>query len=110
MTFLTSFPLGNNGAERFLKENDQYDTLVVGKYCEKRDPNLAFIAYSKGQNDLELINVTSENSMFKAQARYLLERADSEVWDYVLSPNNMHRRSLVDQVISTAVPEYVSFS
>lgn len=95
----------NNNPEKFLKENDQYDTLVVGKYCEKRDPNLAYIAYRKGQNDLELINITNENAMFKAQARYLLERADSEVWDYVLSENNMHRRSLVDQVISTAVPE-----
>jgi clathrin heavy chain len=66
---------------------------------------LAFIAYSKGNNDLELINVTNENAMFKAQARYLLERADSEVWDFVLNENNMHRRSLVDQVTSTAVPE-----
>ncbi|KAI8935959.1 hypothetical protein NX059_007464 [Plenodomus lindquistii] len=94
----------NNNPEKFLTENDQYDTLVVGKYCEKRDPNLALLAYSKGQNDLELINITNENAMFKAQARYLLERADSEVWDFVLSPNNMHRRSLVDQVTSTAVP------
>ncbi|KAH3915827.1 clathrin heavy chain [Parastagonospora nodorum] len=94
----------NNNPEKFLKENDQYDTLSVGKYCEKRDPSLAFIAYEKGQNDLELIHITNENAMFKAQARYLLERADSEIWDYVLSPNNMHRRSLVDQVTSTAVP------
>jgi clathrin heavy chain len=31
----------NNAPEKFLKENDQYDTQVVGKYCEKRDPNLA---------------------------------------------------------------------
>lgn len=95
----------NNDPEKFLKENDQYDTLTVGKYCEKRDPNLAYIAYRKGQNDLELINITNENSMFRAQARYLLEREDLEVWNYVLSPNNIHRRSLVDQVISTAVPE-----
>ncbi|PBP22624.1 clathrin heavy chain [Diplocarpon rosae] len=95
----------NNNPERFLKENDQYDPLTVGKYCEKRDPNLAFIAYSKGNNDLELVNITNENSMFKAQARYLLERADTELWSFVLSPNNIHRRSVVDQVISTAVPE-----
>jgi clathrin heavy chain len=94
----------NNSPEKFLRENDQYDTLTVGKYCEKRDPSLALIAYEKGQNDLELIEITNENAMFKAQARYLLERADSEIWDYVLSPNNMHRRSLVDQVTSTAVP------
>ena len=88
-----------------MKENDLYDTLVVGKYCEKRDPNLAYISYRKGQNDLELINITNENSMFRAQARYLLERADPEVWSFVLNDNNGHRRSLVDQVIATAVPE-----
>lgn len=95
----------NNNPTAFLKENDQYDTLVVGKYCQQRDPNLAFIAYRKGQNDLELISITNENSMFKSQARYLLERADKELWAFVLSPNNMHRRSVIDQVISTAVPE-----
>jgi clathrin heavy chain len=54
---------------------------------------------------LELISITNENAMFRAQARYLLERADAEIWSYVLSENNIHRRSLVDQVISTAVPE-----
>jgi len=96
----------NNDPEKFLKDNNnQYDPLVVGKYCEKRDPNLAFIAYSKGQNDLELINITNENAMFRAQARYLVDREDQEVWKYVLSPNNIHRRALVDQVIATAVPE-----
>ncbi|EHA53174.1 clathrin heavy chain [Pyricularia oryzae 70-15] len=95
----------NNNPEKFLKENDQYDSLVVGKYCEKRDPNLAYIAYRKGGNDLELVNITNENSMYKAQARYLLERADRELWMFVLSENNIHRRSVVDQVTSTAVPE-----
>jgi clathrin heavy chain len=95
----------NNNPEKFLKENDQYDTLVVGKYCEKRDPNLAYISYRKGSNDLELINITNENSMYRAQARYLLERADAEIWSFVLNSNNIHRRSMVDQVTSTAVPE-----
>ncbi|CAC9895743.1 unnamed protein product [Aureobasidium pullulans] len=95
----------NNDPEKFLKENDMYDTMIVGKYCEKRDPNLAYIAYRKGQNDLELIEITNDNAMFRAQARYLLEREDLEIWNYVLSSNNMHRRSLVDQVIATAVPE-----
>ncbi|KXJ91379.1 clathrin heavy chain [Microdochium bolleyi] len=95
----------NNNPEKFLKENDQYDTLSVGKYCEKRDPNLAYIAYQKGQNDLELINITNENSMYRAQARYLLDRSDRELWTFVLSENNMHRRSVIDQVVATAVPE-----
>lgn len=95
----------NNNPEKFLRENDLYDPLTVGKYCEKRDPNLASIAYTKGQNDLELISITNENGMFRQQARYLLERADAEIWSYVLSENNVHRRSLVDQVVATAVPE-----
>ena len=95
----------NNNPEKFLKENDMYDPLTVGKYCEKRDPNLAYIAYRKGQNDLELINITNENSMFKAQSRYLLERADPEIWAFVLNENNSQRRPLVDQVVATAVPE-----
>ena len=95
----------NNNPEKFLKENDLYDSLTVGKYCEKRDPSLACIAYTKGQNDLELISITNENSMFRQQARYLLDRADAEIWSYVLNPDNVHRRSLVDQVVATAVPE-----
>ena len=43
--------------------------------------------------------------MFRAQARYLLERADPEVWGFALGDNNTYRRSLIDQVTSTAVPE-----
>lgn len=86
-----------------MKNEENYDTLVLGKYAEKRDPSLAFIAYSKGQNDLELINVTNENSMFKAQAKYLLDRGDGEVWSFVLSENNLFRRSVVDQVIASGV-------
>ncbi len=47
----------NNNAERFLRENPFYDSKVVGKYCEKRDPHLACIAYERGQCDEELIHV-----------------------------------------------------
>lgn len=95
----------NNNPEKFLKENDQYDTLIVGKYCEKRDPFLAYIAYEKGQNDAELISITNDNSMFKYQARYLLERSDLGLWSQVLTDDNINRRQLVDQVVGTAIPE-----
>ena len=43
--------------------------------------------------------------MFKQQARYVLERADTDVWNFVLNDSNMYRRSLVDAVVATAVPE-----
>lgn len=49
----------NNNPERFLRENPYYDSRVVGKYCEKRDPHLACVAYERGQCDQELINVRS---------------------------------------------------
>ncbi|KAK6458196.1 uncharacterized protein RJT20DRAFT_126152 [Scheffersomyces xylosifermentans] len=95
----------NNSPEKFLQENSNYDTLAVGKYCEKRDPYLAYIAYSKGGNDDELINITNENKMYKYQARYLLAKSDFGLWSKVLQEENVHRRQLVDQVISTGIPE-----
>lgn len=57
----------NNNPERFLRENPYYDSRVVGKYCEKRDPHLACVAYERGQCDQELINVrtkSKKNLMF----------------------------------------------
>lgn len=50
----------NNTPERFLKENPFYDSTVVGRYCEKRDPHLACVAYERGQCDLELIKVCTQ--------------------------------------------------
>ncbi|CCE62974.1 hypothetical protein TPHA_0D03380 [Tetrapisispora phaffii CBS 4417] len=95
----------NNGPEKFLKENDQYDTLDVGRYCEKRDPFLAYIAYDKGNNDQDLIRITNDNSMYKYQARYLLKRSDSELWNSVLSSENVHRQQLIEAVNSVGIPE-----
>lgn len=47
----------NNNPERFLRENPYYDSRIVGKYCEKRDPHFACLAYERGQCDAELVNV-----------------------------------------------------
>lgn len=41
----------------FFRENQFYDSKIVGKYCEKRDPHLACVAYERGQCDMELIQV-----------------------------------------------------
>ncbi|KAF8327169.1 clathrin heavy chain 1 [Cantharellus anzutake] len=95
----------NNNPEAFLKENNLYEPLVVGKYCEARDPYLAYIAYAKGFCDEELIGITNANSMFKHQARYLVKRCRLELWAQVLVPSNDHRRQLIDQVTAVAIPE-----
>lgn len=95
----------NNNPERFLKENQFYDSKVVGKYCEKRDPHLACIAYERGSCDKELIKVCNENSLFKSEARYLVKRRDPELWVEVLIESNPFRRQLIDQVVQTALSE-----
>ncbi|KAF9962551.1 hypothetical protein BGZ72_003150 [Mortierella alpina] len=95
----------NNNPEPFLKNNAFYDPRTIGKYCEKRDPYLAFIAYERGQCDVELVEITNNNSMFKHQARYLVKRRDGNLWAHVLSNDNPSRRALIDQVVATALPE-----
>jgi len=95
----------NNNPERFLKENQFYNSNVVGKYCEKRDPHLACVAYERGQCDRELINVCNENSLFKSEARYLVRRRDPELWAEVLNESNPYKRQLIDQVVQTALSE-----
>ncbi|XP_045770573.1 clathrin heavy chain isoform X2 [Maniola jurtina] len=95
----------NNNPERFLKENQFYDSRVVGRYCEKRDPHLACVAYERGQCDRELIAVCNDNSLFKTQARYLVRRRDQDLWLEVLSESNPFKRQLIDQVVQTALSE-----
>eukprot|EP00730_Choanoeca_flexa_P006582 TRINITY_DN12179_c0_g1_i1.p1 TRINITY_DN12179_c0_g1~~TRINITY_DN12179_c0_g1_i1.p1 ORF type:complete len:1670 (+),score=638.03 TRINITY_DN12179_c0_g1_i1:88-5097(+) len=95
----------NTNAERFLKENQHYDSAVVGKYCEKRDPQMAFVVYERGQCDQELIAVCHANALFKNEARYLVKRRDMDLWAQVLNEENEHRRSLIDQVVQTALHE-----
>ncbi|KZV62300.1 clathrin heavy chain [Peniophora sp. CONT] len=64
-----------------------YEPLIIGKFCEALEPTLVYIAYAKGFCDDELIAMTKENS---AQ---------------VVNPETIHRRQLIDQVVSTAMPE-----
>jgi len=91
--------------DRFLKENKFYDSTVVGKYCEKRDPQLAFVVYERGVCDQDIIRVCNENSLFKNQARYLVRKQSSELWAQVLGETNQFRRQLIDQVVQTALNE-----
>lgn len=48
----------------FNRENQYYDSRTVGKYCEKRDPHLACVAYERGQCDEELIKVTHVTCLY----------------------------------------------
>jgi len=95
----------NNNPQHFLQSNEFYDSVEVGKYCESRDPHLAYVAYRRGQCDQELIEVCNKHGFYKPQARYLVERADLELWGLVLAEESEHRRALIDQVVAVALPE-----
>ncbi|KAE9389774.1 ARM repeat-containing protein [Gymnopus androsaceus JB14] len=95
----------NNNPEAFLKDNNLYKPLVVGNFCEKRDPYFAYIAYAKGFCNDELIAITNDNTMLKQQARYLVKRRQPELWAQVLVSDNLHHRALIDQIVATALPE-----
>ena len=106
----------NRDPVSFLTNDQWYDPAVLGKYCEKLDPSLAFIAYKRagGACDQDLIRVTTAHGLFKDQARYLVEKQDLELWATVLTPpeeeqpgdtSEQNRRSLIDQVVQTALPE-----
>ena len=57
----------NKDPQNFLINNQFYDSKVVGKYCEERNPDLAYTAYKRawGECDDELIEVTNKNYLFK---------------------------------------------
>lgn len=92
-------------AEQFLETNDFYDPLVLGKYCENRDPNLSYIAYKKGHCNEELIELTTRNGMWKQLARHLVKEQNLELWAQVLRNNTPERKHLVEAVQQTALPE-----
>jgi clathrin heavy chain len=97
----------NNDAKNFIMNNQHYDCKEVGAYCETRDHTLAFLAYKKawGKCDDELIALSNKNNMFRLQARYCVERMDLELWKKVLSEENQFKKSLIEQVIQSALPD-----
>ena len=99
----------NREPVQFLSNNQFYEPAVLGKYCEKLDPSLAFLAYKKagGSCDEDLLRVTTENGLFKDQARYLVEKQDLELWATILNADDEtgSKRSLIDSIVQFALPE-----
>lgn len=95
----------NINPEHFLETNAYYDSRDVGRFCERRDPYLAFVAFKRGNCDEEVLEVTNAHQLFKDQARYLVDRCEPELYEQVLAEDNEHRSLVVDQIISTALPE-----
>lgn len=88
----------NKDPQTFLINNQYYDSKVVGKYCEESNPELAFTAYKRawGECDDEVIQVTNKNYLYRLQARYLVERQSEDLWAKVLTPENTHRKEVIE--------------
>ncbi|KAJ1426287.1 hypothetical protein B484DRAFT_397626 [Ochromonadaceae sp. CCMP2298] len=105
----------NRDPLQFLTNNQFYDPKVIGAFCEKLDPQLAFVAYkhAHGECDDDLVRVAQENGLFKDLARYLVEKQDLDLWQRVLKPEGIaegepmppSHRYLLDQVVQTALPD-----
>ncbi|OMJ15847.1 Clathrin heavy chain 1 [Smittium culicis] len=98
--------------EHFLRTNTLYDGLLIGSFCENRDPNLAFIAYSSpqslGSTDSKLVDLAISSSMFKQLAKYVLQRKDNSLWSLVLNNSEISaasRKSFIDQVVGFGISE-----
>lgn len=52
-----------------------------------------------------MIECTNKNQLYRLQAQYLVSRQNKELWASVLRSDNEHRREVIDQVVSTALPE-----
>lgn len=103
-------------SREFIQHNGEYDHKSLGLFCEKRDPNLAFMCYASDNTDTmesgpDLIRVSNENSLQKLLARFLVRKASDILWDVALStetnPVEENRKNLIDKVITLAIPEAV---
>ncbi|GFY82277.1 clathrin, heavy chain [Actinidia rufa] len=90
----------NNNLEHFLSINPYYDSRVVDKYCEKRDPNLAVVAYCKD-------NVTMNLLMYQIRTPSLTYRRGMWLKGWLVTCGRKFSTlgMILDQVVSTALPE-----
>ena len=79
---------GNNNAERFLRENPYYDSKVVGKYCEKRDPHLACVAYERGNCDRYVTHIGIVSSSESSEDR------DADQFIFLLDPDPTYKKGV----------------
>eukprot|EP00767_Chilomastix_cuspidata_P001586 gnl/Chilomastix_cuspidata/171.p1 GENE.gnl/Chilomastix_cuspidata/171~~gnl/Chilomastix_cuspidata/171.p1 ORF type:complete len:1855 (+),score=838.99 gnl/Chilomastix_cuspidata/171:43-5565(+) len=99
-------------ARDFIQTNPYFNHNELGHFCEKREPTLSFMCYatdSTANSYADIIRVSNENALHKNLARFLVNKDDPEVWGIALgeetNPEEGDRKSLIDQVISTAIPE-----
>ena len=95
----------NQNPEQYLLTNNYYNALDVGKHCEARNPALAVTAYIHGKCSDALVEVTTNYSMWKEQAAYLVDTLDEALWQRVLKDDSEARGHLVEHLVGQVLPE-----
>jgi hypothetical protein len=77
---------------------------VIGNFCEKLHPHLAFVAYKHARRvcDAELVKVATENGLFEDLARYLVDELDLKLWRKVLMSSSTEGRTAIIQALLIA--------
>ncbi|EDO05779.1 uncharacterized protein BBOV_IV001820 [Babesia bovis T2Bo] len=72
-------------AEQFLSTNKIYDRSIIGRFCEDRDPMLAYLVYSEAQLDSDVLRLCIGNGFYKMLAAYALKRSSPSLWHDIFS-------------------------
>eukprot|EP00964_Phaeocystis_antarctica_P050927 scaffold29677_cov73-Phaeocystis_antarctica.AAC.1 len=104
----------NNRPEEYLSTNIYYNSKVVGECCEKRDPQLSFLAYKRGMCVDELVDVTNRHGLYEQHACFLVERSTSgpkvltEVEGETRPPPPCHRLGGADRAARDQKPRRIT--
>ncbi|GFE55454.1 clathrin heavy chain [Babesia ovis] len=93
-------------AENFLLTNKFYDRAIIGRFCEERDPMLAYLIYSEAQLDNDVLRLCIANNLHKMLASYALKRTSSTLWRDIVSGttevNADHRKQVCEELVTLA--------
>ncbi|ORM41265.1 Clathrin heavy chain 1 [Babesia sp. Xinjiang] len=94
-------------AENFLLTNKHYDRTVIGRFCEERDPMLAYLIYYEAQLDSDVLRLCLANGFHKMLASYALKRSSTSLWrDIVVSNSSTissdDRKRVCEELVSLA--------
>lgn len=90
-----------------MKENHQYNTLVVGKYCEKRDPYLTYIAYENGQNRDRITLQLTTHCTIHGEEEYKSLRDSVDSFDRYDSLDLVERLEKHDLIFSRQIADHL---
>ncbi|GIX64752.1 clathrin heavy chain, putative [Babesia caballi] len=94
-------------AEAFLRTNQHYDRAVVGRFCEERDPMLAFLIYSEATLDDDVLRLCAASGLHKMLTSYAMKRSSARLWRDIFAPDSVavtpdDRKRVCEELVAMA--------